>query len=134
LVQPSVVAVSGLLQVVAYNVADPTGTLLAAPAGDEVTVWDIESGLQLGRELPASPLLIEFNADGTLLSVPGTDRVTVWNYDHETWSDLACELAGRHLTAVEWDQFGPRTIDHRAIPSRTVRALGCVVLDDRARS
>lgn len=99
---------------VTYDVADPTGTLLAAPAGDAVTVWDIESGLQLGRELPASPLLIEFNADGTLLSVPGTDRITLWNYDQEMWPDLPCELAGRNLTPEEWDQFGPRTIDYRA--------------------
>jgi hypothetical protein len=50
-----------------------------------------------------------------LLALPRLDGAgyNIWNYDTETWADIACEVAGRNLTRAEWDEFGPRTIDHR---------------------
>ncbi len=33
--------------------------------------------------------------------------------DTTSWSEIACEVAGRNLTEAEWAEFGPRTIDYR---------------------
>ena len=92
---------------------DPVNGRLAS-LGDRARVWDLESGKQLGRGLPALPIVLEFTADGSILSVVTEDRVTLWNYDTDSWAEIACEYAGRNLTADEWDQFGPRTIERRA--------------------
>ena len=79
-------------------------------------VWDLETGEQLGADLPYQGRAgrYEFTADGSVLSVPDVDRVTLWNFDTDTWADIACEMAGRNLTPEEWDQLGPRTIERRA--------------------
>jgi WD40 repeat protein len=85
-----------------------------ANLGESVKVWDLETGQQLGRELPGRFFNIDYTADGTVLSVSTDDRVTLWNYDTDTWPDIACNLAGRNLTEDEWIQLGPRTIERRA--------------------
>ena len=85
-----------------------------ANLGESVKVWDLETGQQLGRELPGRFFNIDYTADGTVLSVSTDDRVTLWNYDTDTWPEIACNLAGRNLTEDEWNQLGPRTIERRA--------------------
>jgi serine/threonine protein kinase/WD40 repeat protein/DNA-binding winged helix-turn-helix (wHTH) protein len=99
-----------------YGKVDETNERVAATGTEVVKVWDLETGLQLGRDLPywGGASRIEFSEDGKLLSVPDVDRVTLWNFDTETWADIACEMAGRNLTQDEWDQLGPRTIERRA--------------------
>ena len=92
---------------------DPVHGRLAA-LGDLARIWDLESGKQLGRGLPVLPIVMEFTADGSVLSVATEDRVTLWNYDTDSWADIACEYAGRNLSADEWEQFGPRTTERRA--------------------
>jgi hypothetical protein len=87
---------------------------LAVTSQDAVSIYDIETGRQIGNRLPYRPIRIEYTADGTQLVVAGDDRVTVWNYDTDTWDDIACDVAGRNLTTDEWEQLGPRTIDYRA--------------------
>jgi hypothetical protein len=97
-----------------YPVIDAARGRIAVTSRDAVTVYDIDTGLQLGRTLPYRPIRIEYTEDGSRLVVASEDRVTVWNYDTDTWADIACEVAGRNLTSEEWDQLGPRTVDHRA--------------------
>ncbi len=97
-----------------YPVADELAGRIAVPGTDTAVVYDLESGLQLGRELPYAPIRIQYSADGKVLMVAGEDRVTLWNYDTDSWADIACGLAGRNLTEIEWEQLGPRTIERRA--------------------
>ena len=99
-----------------YGKLDETNERVAATSPEVVKVWDLETGVPLGRELPyeGSAGRVEFTEDGSLLSVPTADRITLWNYDTDTWADIACEMAGRNLTQEEWDQLGPRTIERRA--------------------
>lgn len=85
-----------------------------ANLGESVKVWDLETGAQLGRELPGRFFNINYTADGKMLSVSTDDRVTLWNYDTDTWPEIACTLAGRNLTEDEWNLLGPRTIERRA--------------------
>ena len=95
-----------------YALDEANGRL--ASLGGTVRVWDLETGRQLGRELPSFPINMEFTDDGTVLSVSTSDHVSLWNFDTDTRSGIACEIAGRNLTADEWDQFGPRTLERRA--------------------
>ena len=41
-------------------------------------------------------------------------EVGIWNYDVDSWSTLACDLAGRNMTLREWDDFGPSDEPYRA--------------------
>jgi WD40 repeat protein len=97
-----------------YPALDPVHGRLAVTSQDAVSIYDIETGRQIGNRLSYRPIRVEYTADGTELVVAGDDRVTVWNYDTDTWDDIACDVAGRNLTTEEWEQLGPRTIDHRA--------------------
>ena len=87
-----------------------------ASVESSLKVWDLETGQQLGRNIPyyGGASRYEFSGDGTILAVPEMDRVTLWNFDTDTWADIACEMAGRNLAQEEWDQLGPRTIERRA--------------------
>ncbi len=46
--------------------------------------------------------------------MPAEGAISLWNFDTDTLADLACRFAGRNMSADEWSQFGPRTIDYRA--------------------
>ena len=48
-----------------------------------------------------------------MLTVPDSDGLGLWNFDTDSWADIACRFAGTNLTADEWAQVGPRTIDYR---------------------
>jgi DNA-binding SARP family transcriptional activator/WD40 repeat protein len=97
-----------------YPAFDAEHGRLAVTSRDAVTVYDVETGQQIGDRLPYRPIRIEYTADGNQLVVGSGDRVTVWNFDADTWADIACRVAGRNLTRAEWEQLGPRTIDYRA--------------------
>ena len=100
---------------IAYPTVDGDNSLYASAVGGEaVRVWDVASCRPLGDDLPFAPLRIAFSEDGSILAVPTEDQVTLWNFDTDTWDDIACEVAGRNMTAEEWEVFGPRTIERRA--------------------
>jgi serine/threonine protein kinase/WD40 repeat protein len=109
--EPLVGHASALLDVV----DDPFGGLVATRAADgSVRLWDASTGRQFGRDLPSRGEGIQFVGDGKVLSVPNGSFVSLWNLDTATWPDLACAVAGRNMTATEWDDFGPETIPYRA--------------------
>ena len=97
-----------------YPALDEGNGRLAIMGSDLVRIYDLDTGTQVGREVPYRPFRITYSADGSLLAVPSDDRVSIWNYDTDTWADFACRLAGRNLTEEEWEQLGPRTIERRA--------------------
>ena len=56
------------------------------------------------------------NTGDTLQLITGTDDgALIWNLDTESWAGIACRAAGSNLTPAEWEQWGPRDEDHRAI-------------------
>jgi hypothetical protein len=42
-----------------------------------------------------------------LASAGGDESIILWNLDVESWIELACQRAGRNLTAAEWKQYFP---------------------------
>ena len=86
----------------------PDGRLLAAKSDGPISLWDVETGLLLGRLGPESyPFRVGedypsgwmvFSRDGKSLIVAGgySDGVIdVWNLDPETWLAMASSIIGR---------------------------------------
>jgi WD40 repeat protein len=86
----------------------PDGRLLAAKSDGPISLWDVETGLLLGRLGPESyPFRVGedypsgwmvFSRDGKSLIVAGgySDGVIdVWNLDPETWAAMASSIIGR---------------------------------------
>lgn len=74
-------------------------------------LWDRASGIVIGDAFPndASFFPAETAADGSLRMVTRTDdHIRVWTLEPDNWATLACEMAGRSMTAEEWEQFGPK--------------------------
>jgi len=95
-----------------------SGLIVTQSYQGDVRLWDRASGEQVGRSVLdwfGSPSrALQLSDDGTVMTRITGAFVSVWNLDTSTWADVACEFAGRNMTAVEWDEFGPNTIDHRA--------------------
>ena len=97
----------------------PDGRLLAASSGDQTaTVWDVASRKQLGTTFPAVQGVVpvaQFAPDGDLVIAYLADAVK-WPMDPRTWARFACKVAGRDLTAAEWDDILPDRDHQRVCP------------------
>jgi hypothetical protein len=52
--------------------------------------------------------------DGKVLVTGDGTRMVRWNIDQSTWPANACAVAGRNLTAAEWDRHLPNAGPRRA--------------------
>jgi DNA-binding SARP family transcriptional activator/WD40 repeat protein len=99
------------------------GSLIAASGGDQrVSVFDVASGVQLGRPIDMTAderNFVALSHDGRWLVFGGQPNGNdgpewedaedkagqMWNLDPESWTAAACRLAGRNLTPAEWSSF-----------------------------
>lgn len=81
----------------------PDGRLLAAKSDGPVSLWDIETGLLLGRLGPESyPFRLAegsmvFSRDGKALVIAdgyNGSRIDLWNLDPEAWAAMASHITG----------------------------------------
>ena len=81
-----------------------------------VRLWDVASGTQIGDPFPHDSTEDAGGAEGEVLrlATASGQHILVWNLDTSSWFDIACQAAGRNMTRVEWDQFGPRDTDYGA--------------------
>lgn len=95
-------------------VANRQGTLVARERSDgTVAITDLESGESLGSfRLPAARKAgMAFGSDGYTLvtvtepAVEGKGELQRWNLSEDAWVHVACESAGRDLTATEWRRY-----------------------------
>ena len=86
----------------------PDGRLLAAKSDGPISLWDVETGLLLGRLGPESyPFRVAddypsgsmvFSRDGKVLVVAGGysgGGIDLWNLDPEAWATMASNITGR---------------------------------------
>ncbi len=86
----------------------PDGRLLAAKSDGPISLWDVETGLLLGRLGPESyPFRVAddypsgsmvFSRDGKVLVVAGGysgGGIDLWNLDPEAWAAMAASITGR---------------------------------------
>lgn len=97
---------------------DPAGDLIITQAvNGTVRVWDRETGDQIGGEIvigrQSSGINLTTAQQGRMVGVLLDTELAIWNYDIDTWPELACQLAGRNMTQLEWDDFGPQGEDYR---------------------
>ena len=87
--------------------------MIVAPEG-EARLWDLESREAVGgpirSDLPGQDPLL---SAGRWLTTLGEDTVTLWDLDLDAWPALACQAAGRNLTADEWERLGPANEPYR---------------------
>lgn len=91
----------------------PDGNLLASGSRDSnVLLWDVASQQRLGDALSshAAPVQgVDFTTAGDrLYSVDSDGVIYRWLVGEAAWRTLACEIAGRNLTASEWRQYVSR--------------------------
>jgi WD40 repeat protein len=87
---------------VAYARFSPNGELLISAAGQEVILWDVESGRPVGQAIHSPTVSTAFSPDGQTLACGGSSGIALWDLRLETWVDRACQIAGRNMTEDEW--------------------------------
>jgi hypothetical protein len=121
--QPRVVAEFGA-EVSSLAYIDTTRAVVVTRAGD---VWliDTETAERIGLvwegsagiETSGAPTV---STEGDVLWVPTSSEIVEVPLSPDTWRELACDLAGRDLTAEEWDSLVPGDDPPRALcPERS---------------
>ncbi len=88
----------------------PDGRTLATSGFDgNVRLWDVASQRLIGTlPGPFGPLSTRFTPDGRWLFTLHSNGVAHrWAVGSDAWSRHACRVAGRELTAAEWEEFVP---------------------------
>jgi WD40 repeat protein len=90
----------------------PDGQSLASASSDEtVILWDVATGLPIGRPLSGHTDVVwgvAFSPDGKTLASAGQDKtVILWNIGAESLIERTCQRVGRNLTRAEWAQYVP---------------------------
>lgn len=97
------------------------------PADETVTLWDVATGMQLGRPLVGltggGP--IKFSPDGQSLSQFGGKGTLTWSLPLSRSIGAVrarvCDLVGRNLTRAEWQQFLPGQSYQKTCPQWPTR-------------
>lgn len=87
----------------------PDGRILAISGKPDASLWDVETGTEVGRLSGGSRrAMLDLSSDGRrLLMTNGNGQGAVWDIDPESWMRRACTLAHRTLTREEWEEFLP---------------------------
>ena len=104
-VAPTMQSPSGLSIGLAMS---PDGTMLLSGGSDGIQLWDVASGMPIGRPYPVpTPLGPPMQwLDAESFAVVTDHGVESWTTDPAQWRTHVCELAGRSLRDDEWAQFG----------------------------
>jgi WD40 repeat protein len=106
LVAPVMQSPSGLSIGLAMS---PDGTKLLSGGSDGVRLWEVATGLAIGRPYPVSTPLgptMQWLADADSFAVVTDLGIETWTTDPRQWRSDVCELAGRSLTDEEWARYG----------------------------
>jgi WD40 repeat protein len=117
----------------------PDGRLLASGGMDSIVrLWDSATSQPVGLPLlgPSQGVSsLAFSPDGTrLVAVDGGGSIYVWDMVMKDWGSLACGLAGRNLSGLEWQQFMPDQPYRLTCPDRPIDSSGISQLTTLART
>lgn len=88
---------------------------LLAVIGGRAQLWDVASGDPIGGPLDPGEVVGYPQAvagEHLRFVAPTPQTIDIWDLDTERWNDIACRAAGRNLTIVEWDLYGPTGIPY----------------------
>jgi WD40 repeat protein len=85
----------------------PDGLILAAGIDNAVQLFDVATQEPIGPPLTGhrdGVRDLSFSSDGARLATASPDgTIRIWQTDPLSWAELACEVAGRNLSAEEWE-------------------------------
>jgi WD40 repeat protein len=97
----------------------PDGKTLASSSFDgTIALWDASSRRQFGHLKGRHAQLygLAFNWDGKTLASGAQDgTIALWKVDVDLWQSIACSIANRNLTHVEWEQYVGGTTPYIAV-------------------
>jgi WD40 repeat protein len=108
---PALTGLNGFASTI--DMSSDGSTVVGADESGHVVFWDVQTGTTIGDPLPGPGpndnwLAAYFTPDGRHVSVVSeTGSGWVWNVDPSDWETMACRVAGRSLTAQEWQEFLP---------------------------
>lgn len=82
--------------------------LIASDRDGKILLWDVPAGRQVGALTGPGDGINALDlhpAAAVLAAASEDDNVWVWDLRLESWVDGACTLAGRNMTAGEWEAF-----------------------------
>jgi WD40 repeat protein/tRNA A-37 threonylcarbamoyl transferase component Bud32 len=85
----------------------PDGTLLASALSDTLRlwVWDGTTYVPFVQDVPQFYGSPTFSSDGHWLFVTGYLGTMLLNVSLQSWQTIACTIANRNFSQLEWDQF-----------------------------
>jgi DNA-binding SARP family transcriptional activator len=83
------------------------GRLLLATSGERMSLYDIATRQRIGDPIPVGDVNTDLRPDGLEIAVAHHDAsgITLWSLDPATLTRAACTVAGRNLTAAEWETY-----------------------------
>ena len=94
-------------------------SLISSDAAGDVIMWDVSTRrpfARLGGPADDVTSLDVSETTATLLASSEDDAVWAWTLDPAEWRALACQLAGRNMTQIEWQRYGDGTARVRHCP------------------
>lgn len=88
--------------------SDDGATLLATSLDQTASVYDVATGTRLGDPIPSSAPFVYgafLRHDGGAVAVTDRTGVAIWDLDADHLREAACTVAGRNLTAGEWETY-----------------------------
>lgn len=89
----------------AITAAAPGRVAAADRESNRVTIWDLDSGRELGVLPAQSPTALALSPDGSGVAVTTTDGIQLWDLQIDRLLAAACAVANRNLTENEWSFY-----------------------------
>jgi WD40 repeat protein len=90
---------------VRYLAYSPDGKIVVSASEGNIRLWDADTGQPLGGPFEGKEQSLRdvaFSPDGKTLLAASEHSIRFWDMDLTSWIKLACNIANRNMTQMEW--------------------------------